>query len=156
MVPSCHLFSTSPIIPCQKPHPLPLGHLPTTLHPGSSSCNRTLLDTDPGGARGRTVNASVTVTLAVNQMACNSGSTVVPWPSHPGAYMCTLVYTVHVHTYSFRGQFLKTLTNTKDEWKRLEFKLQNNVNVQWNPATTPIVVHGQNWHCSEIGTVVGF
>ena len=28
--------------------------------------------------------------------------------------------------------------------------------VQWNPATTPIVVRGQNWHCSEIGTVVGF
>ena len=29
---------------------------------------------------------------------------------------------------------------------------------QRNPATTPILVTGQNWHCSEIGTVrvVGF
>ena len=29
-------------------------------------------------------------------------------------------------------------------------------NIHWNPATTPIFVTGQNWHCSEISTVVGF
>ena len=28
--------------------------------------------------------------------------------------------------------------------------------IQWNPATTPILVTGQNWHCSEIDTVVRF